>query len=36
MHIIAVCQPSVPVVVAAVSIMEAEHDPYVQALSMTL
>ena len=27
MHIIAVCQPSVPVV-AAVSIMEAEHDPY--------
>jgi len=34
MHIIAVCQPSVPVV-AAVSIMEAEHDPFVP-LSMTL
>src|SRR6185312_8348060 len=34
MHIIAVCQPSVPVV-AAVSIMEAERDPYVP-LSMTL
>src|SRR6201994_2960761 len=34
MHIIAVCQPSVPVV-AAVSIMEASRDPYVP-LSMTL
>ena len=34
MHVIAVCQPSVPVV-AAVSIMEAEHDPYVP-ISMTL
>jgi poly(3-hydroxybutyrate) depolymerase len=34
MHIIAVCQPSVPVV-AAVSIMEAENDPYVP-VSMTL
>jgi len=34
MHVIAVCQPSVPVV-AAVSIMEAEHDPFVP-LSMTL
>ncbi|HEV7409006.1 MAG TPA: polyhydroxyalkanoate depolymerase, partial [Bradyrhizobium sp.] len=34
MHVIAVCQPSVPVV-AAVSIMEADHDPYVP-LSMTL
>jgi poly(3-hydroxybutyrate) depolymerase len=34
MHIIAVCQPSVPVV-AAVSIMEANRDPYVP-LSMTL
>jgi poly(3-hydroxybutyrate) depolymerase len=34
MHIIAVCQPSVPVV-AAVSIMEAEHDSYVP-ISMTL
>src|ERR1700740_1361020 len=34
MHIIAVCQPSVPVV-AAVSIMEAKRDPYVP-LSMTL
>src|SRR4030088_52067 len=34
MHVIAVCQPSVPVV-AAVSIMEAERDPYVP-LSMTL
>jgi poly(3-hydroxybutyrate) depolymerase len=34
MHIIAVCQPSVPVV-AAVSIMEAESDPFVP-LSMTL
>jgi len=34
MHIIAVCQPSVPVL-AAVSIMEADHDPYVP-LSMTL
>jgi len=34
MHVIAVCQPSVPVV-AAVSIMEAERDPFVP-LSMTL
>ena len=34
MHVIAVCQPSVPVL-AAVSLMEAEHDPYVP-LSMTL
>src|SRR5229473_2874615 len=34
MHIIAVCQPSVPVV-AAVSIMEAERDPFVP-VSMTL
>src|SRR6478672_10331752 len=34
MHVIAVCQPSVPVV-AAVSVMEAENDPYVP-LSMTL
>ena len=34
MHVIAVCQPSVPVV-AAVSVMEAEHDPFVP-LSMTL
>jgi len=34
MHVIAVCQPSVPVV-AAVSIMEAENDPYVP-ISMTL
>jgi poly(3-hydroxybutyrate) depolymerase len=34
MHIIAVCQPSVPVV-AAVSIMEAAHDPFVP-VSMTL
>jgi len=34
MHIIAVCQPSVPVV-AAVSIMEANRDPFVP-LSMTL
>ncbi len=34
MHIIAVCQPSVPVV-AAVSVMEASRDPYVP-LSMTL
>jgi poly(3-hydroxybutyrate) depolymerase len=33
-HIVAVCQPSVPVM-AAVSIMEAEHDPFVP-LSMTL
>ena len=33
-HVIAVCQPSVPVV-AAVSVMEAERDPYVP-LSMTL
>jgi poly(3-hydroxybutyrate) depolymerase len=33
-HIIAVCQPSVPVL-AAVSVMEAERDPYVP-LSMTL
>jgi poly(3-hydroxybutyrate) depolymerase len=34
MHVIAVCQPSVPVV-AAVSIMEAERDPFVP-ISMTL
>jgi poly(3-hydroxybutyrate) depolymerase len=34
MHVIAVCQPSVPVV-AAVSVMEAVNDPYVP-LSMTL
>src|SRR6202035_515449 len=34
MHVIAVCQPSVPVV-AAVSIMEAENDPYVP-ISITL
>src|SRR5207244_12236327 len=34
MHVVAVCQPSVPVV-AAVSVMEAAHDPYVP-LSMTL
>ena len=34
MHVIAVCQPSVPVV-AAVSVMEAENDPYVP-VSMTL
>ena len=34
MHVIAVCQPSVPVV-AAVSVMEAERDPFVP-LSMTL
>src|SRR5216683_1231015 len=34
MHVIAVCQPSVPVV-AAVSFMEAERDPFVP-LSMTL
>src|SRR5215210_2143094 len=34
MHIIAVCQPSVPVL-AAVSLMEAERDPYVP-ISMTL
>jgi len=34
MHVIAVCQPSVPVV-AAVSVMEAQRDPYVP-LSMTL
>lgn len=34
MHIIAVCQPSVPVL-AAVSIMEAENDPFVP-VSMTL
>jgi poly(3-hydroxybutyrate) depolymerase len=33
-HIVAVCQPSVPVL-AAVSVMEAEDDPYVP-LSMTL
>src|ERR1700742_580703 len=33
-HVIAVCQPSVPVL-AAVSIMEANRDPYVP-LSMTL
>src|SRR5215475_10122756 len=34
MHVIAVCQPSVPVV-AAVSVMEAGRDPFVP-LSMTL
>ncbi len=34
MHVVAVCQPSVPVV-AAVSIMEAENDPFVP-ISMTL
>ncbi len=34
MHVIAVCQPSVPVV-AAVSVMEAENDPFVP-VSMTL
>jgi poly(3-hydroxybutyrate) depolymerase len=34
MHVIAVCQPSVPVV-AAVSLMEAQHDPFVP-VSMTL
>ncbi|TKW79845.1 MAG: polyhydroxyalkanoate depolymerase, partial [Bradyrhizobium icense] len=34
MHMIAVCQPSVPVV-AAVSVMEANNDPYVP-ISMTL
>src|SRR5690242_8633395 len=34
MHVIAVCQPSVPVV-AAVSVMEANNDPYVP-ISMTL
>ena len=33
-HVVAVCQPSVPVV-AAVSLMEAEHDPFVP-ISMTL
>jgi poly(3-hydroxybutyrate) depolymerase len=33
-HIVAVCQPSVPVL-AAVSVMEAKHDPFVP-LSMTL
>ena len=33
-HVLAVCQPSVPVV-AAVSVMEAENDPFVP-LSMTL
>lgn len=33
-HVIAVCQPSVPVL-AAVSVMEAEEDPFVP-LSMTL
>ena len=33
-HVVAVCQPSVPVV-AAVSVMEAAHDPYVP-ISMTL
>ncbi len=33
-HVVAVCQPSVPVV-AAVSIMEADHDPFVP-ISMTL
>src|SRR6202142_1150116 len=34
MHVVAVCQPSVPVV-AAVSVMEAENDPFVP-ISMTL
>ena len=34
MHVVAVCQPSVPVM-AAVSVMEAAHDPFVP-LSMTL
>jgi poly(3-hydroxybutyrate) depolymerase len=34
MHVIAVCQPSVPVL-AAVSVMEAERDPFVP-VSMTL
>jgi poly(3-hydroxybutyrate) depolymerase len=34
MHMIAVCQPSVPVL-AAVSVMEANNDPYVP-ISMTL
>ncbi|ONK23354.1 polyhydroxyalkanoate depolymerase, partial [Bacillus sp. VT-16-64] len=34
MHVIAVCQPSVPVV-AAVSVMEANNDPFAP-LSMTL
>src|ERR1700761_6702114 len=34
MHVIAVCQPAVPVL-AAVSVMEANHDPYVP-VSMTL
>jgi len=33
-HVMAVCQPAVPVVIAA-SVMEAERDPYVP-LSMTL
>ncbi|MFX5684813.1 polyhydroxyalkanoate depolymerase, partial [Acinetobacter baumannii] len=33
-HVVAVCQPSVPVL-AAVSIMEAEKDPYYPT-SMTL
>jgi poly(3-hydroxybutyrate) depolymerase len=33
-HVVAVCQPAVPVVMA-VSVMEAENDPYVP-LSMTL
>ena len=33
-HVIAVCQPSVPVI-AAVALMEADNDPYVP-LSMTL
>jgi poly(3-hydroxybutyrate) depolymerase len=33
-HVLAVCQPAVPVL-AAVSVMEADHDPYVP-LSMTL
>ncbi len=33
-HVLAVCQPAVPVL-AAVSVMEAENDPYVP-LSMTL
>lgn len=33
-HVVAVCQPSVPVL-AAVSVMEAQHDPYAP-ISMTL
>src|ERR1700749_4893898 len=34
LHLIGVCQPSVPVL-AAVAVMEADNDPYVPA-SMTL